>query len=105
MNQSRFSRVLSSLRKLLGLKVLLGLIILFILPSCVSRQAKGIVREKHATSYILRQRLIDDDPNNDPTADQLKRFMISTSKDWESMDMMLNNWKPNENVKKIDLEK
>ena len=102
LNRSRFFRALLSQRKL---KILLGLVILFLLPSCISRQAKDIVREKHATSYILRQRLIDNDPNNDPTMDQLKRFMISTSKDWESMDMMLNNWKPNDSMKKIDLEK
>lgn len=81
------------------------LILLFLIcAGCgAPRQARDIVRNKHAQSYILAQRINDDDPTNDPTLKQLKTFMTSTAKDWESMDRLLNNWKPAE-IKSVDID-
>jgi len=104
LSRSRSFRASSSQRRPRSLVFLFSLILPLLLTSCVTRQAKDIIRDKHVTSHILRKRLLDDDPKNDPTQDQLKRFMISTAKDWESMDIMINNWKSSKNMKKIDLE-
>jgi hypothetical protein len=71
----------------------------------VSKRAKAVVRSKHAESYILARRINDKDPKNDPTPEQLKAFATATAKDWESMDRLLNNWKPsNETIQSMDLD-
>lgn len=86
-------------------KVLLVLLLLSPLMGCVSREVRDVIRSKHATSHVLRGRLVDDDPTNDPTKEQLKSFMISTAKDWESMDRAINNWKPKQgSMKSVNLE-
>jgi hypothetical protein len=86
------------------MRKILILSLLFICAGCgVPRQAKDVVRNKHAQAYILANRINDDDPSNDPTYEQLKTMATSTAKDWESMDRLLNNWKPEE-IKSVDID-
>lgn len=82
----------------------LALILLLLLSGCANQAAKDIVRNKHAQSYVIAKRLNDEDPNNDPTHEQLKQFTKSTAKDWESMDRILNDWKPSGGMQSVDLE-
>lgn len=90
------------------IKKLLVVLCLFpapvLLTSCTPSAAKDIIRSKHAESHILARRLNDNNPNNDPSVEQLKSFVTSTAKDWESMDRLFNNWKPKSGMKSIDLE-
>jgi hypothetical protein len=77
---------------------------LTLLTSCTPSTAKDIIRKKHAQSYVLSRRINDDNPNNDPTIEQLRSFATSTAKDWESLDRLINNWKPGVGMKSMDLE-
>ncbi len=61
---------------------------------CVPRQAKTIIRNKHAISKVIAQRMNDADPGNDLTTKEMKEFIQWTARDWESMDRLINNWRP-----------
>lgn len=76
------------------------------LVGCVSREARDQVRNKHAEYFVISQRLTDNDPANDPTPEELKELTKSAAKDWESMDRIINNWKPKDSggIKTIDLD-
>ena len=87
------------------MKKILLFMICFSICGCVPKEARDAIRSKHASTHVLRARLVDDDPKNDPTPKQMKSFMISTAKDWESMDRVINNWRPKEgSMKSTDLE-
>lgn len=87
------------------IRIVISVLLLIPLCGCTPREAKDIVRNKHAVTYVLSRKLHDDDKTNDPTYEQLKGFVKTTSKDWESMDRLLNNWKPkNEGIQSVDLE-
>lgn len=88
------------------IRVLAGVVLLLLLTGCgPSKEARAIIRSKHAESYILARRINDKDPKNDPTPEQLKAFATSTAKDWESMDRLFNNWKPDaETIHSMDLD-
>lgn len=68
----------------------------FILCSgCIQRvpaDAKVEIRDNHAISKVLAKRV--DDPKRKPTQEELEEYMKSSAKAWESMDRMINKWKP-----------
>ena len=76
---------------------------LLCMTGCVSRETKDLIRSKHAESYVLSGRINDTDPKNDPTPEQLKQFTTATTKDWESLDRIINNWKPSSGMQSQDL--
>jgi hypothetical protein len=88
--------------KKIGVIIVLSVILL----GCVPSGARSIVRDKHAQSYVLDSRIRDNDPSNDPTVQEMKTFITCTAKDWESMDKLINNWKPDQAgvMKPISLE-
>ena len=85
-------------------KVLIVLTIIALTGCRASREARDLVRQKHAETYVLAKRLNDPDPKNQPTNDQKDVILKITAKDWESMDRILNNWKPSNGMKSIDDE-
>lgn len=85
-------------------RMIVILTMMFCMMGCTSRETKDLIRSKHAQSYVLNRRINDTNPKNDPTLEQLKEFTTATSKDWESLDRIINNWKPTSGMQSQDLE-
>lgn len=76
------------------MKKLLVVLVIFA-AGCVPSEAKRNVRNKHAELYVYVKRLDDPDPTKRPTKEENETMIRSIAKDYESFDMMMNNWKPN----------
>lgn len=82
---------------------LMLLAVLFIC-GCVPDSAKRLVQDKHAQLYVYTRRIDNIDPTKHPTPSQNEEMIKALSKDMESLDKILNNWKPNSTMKEADLD-
>lgn len=88
-------------------KLLLFLMVLSLsFTGCrANREVKEEVRNKHAELYSYIKRIDDKDKSNDPTPEQNTQMLRSCLVDFESVDKVLNNWKPSTVLPESKLEK
>lgn len=85
-------------------QVVLAVFLVFGLGGCdAPPAAKELVQAKHVELYIFVQRINDPDPTKRPTPDQMKDVITAMAKDMESMDSLLNNWKPDSGMSRVDI--
>jgi pectin methylesterase-like acyl-CoA thioesterase len=83
------------------MKIILALSLL-VLTGCQSAQMKSMVREKHAQVYVFVERM--NDPNRRPTEADKDIFIKATLRDYESYDMIINNWRPSPVMESVDAD-
>ncbi len=82
------------------MRFLLMFSLIFILSGCVSSDGKAQIRSMHAKAYVLNKRNHGHQPLTNAEKDA---FIDATAKDWESIDKMINGWKPTESIQSIPL--
>jgi hypothetical protein len=82
--------------------ITLGLLVCFLSGCCATREIRDQVRDKHAILYVYVQRMSDPDIAKRPTPGQNEQMIKLTLKDFESLDKVLNNWKPNSAIPEVD---
>lgn len=75
----------------------------FILVGCDKKEVKDLIRNKHAESYIFVQRVNNPDPSKRPSPQEMTAFINAAAKDYESMDIYINNWKPDPTMSAVDM--
>jgi len=84
------------------MRKLILLVCLLLLTGCgAPPAAKSLVRDKHAQLAVLVKRL--NNPEKKPTYDQVSIILKSTLKDYESLDKLLNGWKPTHVMPEVNL--
>lgn len=78
-------------------------LVLLLVTGCTPRSGKDQVRNKHAQLYVWVQRINDPDEKKHPTPAQNEDMLRSCLKDFESLDRMMNNWKPASEMPAVDL--
>lgn len=85
-------------------KLSVYIVLILSLSGCVSRPAKVLVRDKHAQLHVWVQRINDPDPLKRPTPEQNEEMLRAVLKDMESLDRILNNWKPSSVMEEANLD-
>lgn len=67
-------------------------------------EAKQQIMSKHAEFYVFTQRMHDPDPANRPTPAQMQMMIETATKDVESLDRIVNGWKPDDAMKSVDFK-
>ncbi len=67
-------------------------LMLIVLTGCMPSEGKKLVRDQHAVSKVMSDRV--NNPNRQPSVEEMKEVINSEAKAWESMDRMVNHWKP-----------
>lgn len=69
-------------------------LILIMCSGCITHDGKNAIRSEHAMSKVLVDKINDPDPSKHPSPAQLEQAFKASASTWESMDIMINNWKP-----------
>jgi PBP1b-binding outer membrane lipoprotein LpoB len=80
------------------------LLLVFVAGCGTSKAVRVSVKDKHAQLYSYVKRMDDADPSNDPTPEQNKSMIRACALDFESLDKILNNWKPSTNMGETTLD-
>lgn len=68
---------------------------------CNKKEIGQLIAGKHAQSYVFIQRMNDQDITKRPTNEEMTIFINAAGKDYESLDIYFNNWKPDSvNIKR-----
>lgn len=86
------------------MKKLVAVFMLICLSGCVSRSVKDNIRDKHAVLYVYTKRINNPDQNRRPTQQENEAVIKAMLKDIESLDRVLNNWKPTITIPEVDIE-
>jgi len=86
------------------MKKVLLIFLLLAISGCVSREVKNRVRDKHAVLYVYVGRMNSPDKNRRPMPQENEEMVKASLKDMESLDKVINNWKPSPVMKEVDLE-
>ncbi len=82
-------------------RFLMVVVLLVCIPGCkMPEEAKDLVKDKHAQLYVLSQRI--DSTDNKPTREQLEATVKALAKDMESLDKLINNWKPSTAMQEVN---
>jgi hypothetical protein len=65
--------------------------------------AKELIQAKHVELYVFLQRMNNPDPAQRPTQQQMADVITAFAKDTESLDILVNNWKPDSGMSQVDL--
>jgi hypothetical protein len=81
------------------------LLLVFVAGCGAPKAVRDSIKDKHAQLYSYVKRIDDTEPKNDPTPEQNKEMIRACALDYESLDKILNNWKPSANMGETTLEK
>jgi hypothetical protein len=88
------------------MKKILAILLLISVAGCgAPKVVRESIKDKHAQLYSYVKRMDDVDTKNDPTPEQNKEMVRACALDYESLDKILNNWKPSTNMGETSLEK
>lgn len=84
--------------------ILLCLCLLVCGCSKIPRRTNDEIRRKHVVLKVLVDRISNQDNTRKPTKEELEDTVKLCLKDYESLDRLLNNWKPTIEMPEVDME-